>query len=304
MQPGEGWGKYWVLLIDLMGFSRAVMNPDGRNALTAAYENVVKAVGDDCVQFKLMELAGKKALQDLAVAMLMPASVEEAEQRKERLRKTAEDSGKMLADVAGFDALRINWRSRIRVFSDSLFFFFDADADGRVTPSGKMFAAPVASFVSAILWAKGLAHRGSLSLGDCYLKPDGSVFLGPPIVRAHDWERQQQWLGISVEPASYSRHADLDVLPGFVRPAQVPVAGGSVPTSVVTYGGELLNELKKLLGAVNIPTTAEVLDGFARAYAQAEQAGLVAVIPKYVNTARLLRDSGMTNDTVERLAAP
>jgi hypothetical protein len=163
--------------------------------------------------------------------------------------------------------------------------FFD-DKEREDSPWAMPEIAPMqANSISCNLWRYQIPHRGAFAIGDCWIDAEGSVFVGEAIVRAFQWEQQQDWLGISVEPSSLQHVATLDPdTPDGTggRPMTryaVPTKQGRIPTWCVAM------------------TSEHALNGFLAAYQDALQRGDVAVIAKYVNTARFLIHCGIKDST-------
>jgi hypothetical protein len=127
------------------------------------------------------------------------------------------------------------WRERVRIFSDSIFVFLDPhrEPSGVSRPSDSLdgrYVPQVAAGLSRLLWDAGLPHRGGIAFGSCFIDFKLNVFLGLPIVSAHTWAGEQEWLGISLEPGSLAA-ADRDFkTEPFLPACAVPSSHGDVPT--------------------------------------------------------------------------
>jgi hypothetical protein len=237
---------YWVLLIDIMGFSELVSKGDLAE-LGAIYEEVVGSIENS----PHLDLPGK---------MRLAGDFNKAEELRERER--------LLSD----------WRRRVQIFSDSIFFFFDGHHSLELQTNPVVLGYAAAA-TSRVLWSHKLPHRGAIAWGFCYLNPERNIFLGRPLVSAFEWEKKQEWLGISVAPDSVETAQEM------LRPAiklckgEVPTKSGIAQTLYIDSCGALLEEKPTVRN--------DPVRGFIAAHEDALRAGDEKVISKYKNTAKI-----------------
>lgn len=166
------WKSYWVLLVDVMGFRERVRDRARRDDLVTSYSSVA-----DDVLANAYNVLFTAFIQHRLVVPTSPY-VEAARLAPDR------------------------WRARYKVFSDSLVFFFDPVGTDLHSPVDGTYLPIFAGLLSRSLWKKALPHRGAIAFGECHLDRDREIFLGEPIVDAHEWEQRQDWMGISIHPGS------------------------------------------------------------------------------------------------------
>lgn len=164
---------YWVLLIDVLGVKDRICNAALRQGLLEAYRNSVK--------FAFENPSGTGILQRAA-------------------QYGPPDRGRQWDRAA--------WGSRVKIFSDSMFFFFDGElGDDRHRLTSPFWVGHFAAVLSRMLWREELPHRGALAYGECALDQENSIFLGPGIVRAFEYEQRQKWMGIALDPGSRAQYS-------------------------------------------------------------------------------------------------
>jgi hypothetical protein len=164
---------YWLLYVDVQGISAAMGLKSRRDRVVEAYECIAA------------DLRGGGVVADAAAA------------------QEAFKSGSAQAAAQAREDVREDWSRRLRIFSDSIFVFFDAAARTLHAPgdgANPLMLPEVAAGLSQTLWMFRLPHRGAIAYGECFFDPFGDVCLGSPIVEAVKWEHRQEWLGISVVP--------------------------------------------------------------------------------------------------------
>lgn len=247
---------YWVLYIDLAGFSRRVADPRERALLARVYSRVAAWVRSQTLPDKCLSDIATGLRRDLSAHATNPLVAARIDQ--------FDAAGKQLAET---------WSARVRIFSDSLFMFFDPDEpESRVQPNITALSV-VSMILSEILWAHGLAHRGAISFGDCFLDHTGSIFLGEPIVEAYHWEREQQAFLISIAPSSLAHAARVDSLSEGLMTYDVPTRRGVVATRCIHH-----NSMSS-----EWPTRA-MIAGFEYAHDEAIQTGEFGALAKYEAT--------------------
>jgi hypothetical protein len=255
----------WVIYVDIEGFSRLMSDPVRRAKLAHIY----------------WDLAGS-LLWGSRPHRVLSASMKAAGAAPEDVQRTLTEK----LDL---------WRSRLRVFSDSIFIFLDPSRLSGVAPSdftldGNL-VPDVAAQLSRLLWQDGLPHRGGIAHGSCFIDPARNVFLGDPIVRAVGWAAKQQWFGISVEPSSI-QHGVRD----FVN-APFVASGCTVPVASGCEKGSVTAETTTAISCFPAddrrdgPTIGEepALDGLLRAY-EAALGCAPHVRDRYVQTGRIWHD--------------
>jgi hypothetical protein len=259
--------QYWVLYFDLAGFSDLIRDRGRRDQMASAYLQILKMVRHDSGPVSAV-----------------------------RLNQTEQPEDRMPDFIIGHT--REMWRTRIQIFSDSIFFFFDGDAEGVQNP----WAAPQLLFacaaeVSLRLWAAELPHRGAIAFGDCWLDPEASAIVGEAIVRAVRWEQEQEWFGVSVEPSSAGTLYEI------VRGERnVPILRDVVPTKSGPIPAVCINPVyfaqAGFGGRRTSPDStrallAPALAGFKRAYSDAIHHANLKAISKYEQTSRFLLKCGV-----------
>jgi hypothetical protein len=256
---------YWVVYCDIDGFRRIVFDEQKRVKVAHTYWDIVKSLAWGLRHHRVL------AAVDAVQASRDPKS---ANARQER-RKSALEL----------------WRSRVRIFSDSIFVFLDRraptpDLEAAAYSLDGRFVADVAASVSRKLWAAGLPHRGGIAFGKCLVDSANSVFVGEAIVHAYETAQAQEWLGFAVHPGSAAHAADAFGGEPFLFTGSLPARtkGGvewSVRQHVVPFPGALM-ELRE--GAdVNRD---RVVEGLLRAAAEADQSN-AKIVSRYARTARV-----------------
>jgi hypothetical protein len=179
------------------------------------------------------------------------------------------------------------WRSRLRIFSDSIFVFLNPRNE-KLEPSDPQFSLDgqlvpdYAAALSRLLWQGGLAHRGGIAFGKCFIDSKMNVFVGVPIVRTYNWAQRQEWFGISVEPGSMEQ-AKIDFRnDSFVAKLLARTKGGNVDTLAIDCTMAAMSNVRE--GAALSEDSA--LDGFLAAFSQAGDAP-PRVHDRYRETARI-----------------
>jgi hypothetical protein len=271
---------YWLLYLDLAGFSKSIRQIQSRDRIAAAYSRIVAMIYEQlptlCFGARWVDASDTHPFESVAASM---RAATELVQR------------------------------RVRIFSDSIFLFVEEEPlgtdpvlDPKVLP---LFAAQS----SLLLWEHGLPHRGAIAYGLCWLDANSSIFVGEPIVRAHEWEQQQEWLGISVEPSSRERFDSMASWGSIVN-ANVPTKAGRMPARcvdpVAQARGIVMRAMQdelKAEGGRHSPhelvwdeqeRLAEFLEPALRSleegYREAVRSGSLPVVMKYINTATFLRE--------------
>jgi len=251
--------SYWVLYIDLVGFSETILNPAQRNELARVYQALAGVLENGMV-FDLI-LDGLLIGVD-AVAGDIPT--------EQSLRDRVASSIQALRK-----AIAVDWNRRLRIFSDSMFIFLDDDVlqeDRDLTPA---ILLAIARWISTSLWALNLPHRGAVTHGDCFLDKSGSVFLGEPIVRASRLEHAMELLAIAVDPSAL-RLLRPQFGHSLVHEYTIPTKHGPIATACVA---PFARECEDAASLANLALT-----GFQRAYDRANERSLLTALPKYVNT--------------------
>ena len=235
------------MLIDVMGFSAQIAQPERRDRLAGIYNRIVSD----------LQLNAK-----ISVLMRIP-------------RRWPRDKAEELQHRS--------WLRHVRIFSDSLFFFYDAGARRRGEVSiDPTFLDFEAAMISRLLWIRGVPHRGAIAHGE--VLSNSHVFLGSPIVHAHQWEQVQNWMGISVVPTSEKEFTGLLAKrPQAFRTIIVPTKGGPVLAFALNIFAGDFNEYG---------TEDQVAEGFVSAFRAARDSGRVEALPRYVETVRAWRRFG------------
>jgi hypothetical protein len=255
----------WVVLIDILGFSKRVSDLKRRDALVEAYSEIVEKVlpnTSNLIAAKYVR-PGSSTPGILETDPPVPWPIHQAH----------------VEEV---------WRRKVRVFSDSIFLFFD-EVYSTSGPAAPFMLPSAVREIARALWERRIPHRGAIAYGDCLVDADRNIFLGRAIVDAHEWERSQQWMAVSVAPGSLlAARGNLGggiSRAGFVHNVSAPTAEGDVVTWVV-------NPFESPLA----------VDGFLLCYSEAVESGEPAsVLVKYTHTARFLRDQGVGSDLAKRL---
>ena len=250
------WKNYWLLYLDLAGFAQRVRESSERQKLAAVYSQFV----------------------DIAVLWAPPVT-----RKFEQFDLTLRDVERVREDgIAAIDGrLRDSdarsvresiaiWRDRVHVFSDSVFVFFDCHEHRDTLTAEHANLVETAAHMSSALWAREIPHKGAISYGECYVHD--RVCLGMPIVSGHAWEKNQEWLGISVSPESMEEAKAA----GFL--ARGPLEHGlfehEVPTndpagSQIAYCVDVPRFVSGIRrsgrGSVREPSFAVVVDGLGKA---------------------------------------
>ena len=250
------WQNYWLLYLDLAGVSRRVSDRSQRQHLANVYSKFVNIA-------VLWALPMDQKLQTLGLSL----------DDIERVRADGADAlagGKNASMAKKVDQSIRTWKKRVHIFSDSVFVFFDCHVDARTRTAHIRNLAQTAAHMSAVLWEAGMPHKGAISYGECYL--DGHVCLGEPIVRAVEWEKEQEWLGISVSPESVGAAEDAPFLKHELVRHEVgrtePKAG--VPTYCVDVPGFVAGLQQDNYRRDETPSLAAVVDGLKRAATSAD----------------------------------
>ena len=134
----------WVIFCDIDGFQRIVLDPSRRNRVAHVYWDIVRSLAWGVRHHRALGIAD-------AVRSFHDSSGDHA--RKERQKAALE-----------------LWRSRVRIFSDSIFVFMDPRAEAPSVDAAEYsldgkFVADVAATVSRTLWIAGLPHGEALHSG-------------------------------------------------------------------------------------------------------------------------------------------
>jgi len=268
--------KFWVLLIDISGFSDRVSDLNQRENVVAAY----RAIIDDVLPNLLTVEVAKAHFEKSTASKLFGAELSPEERSREIDKR---------------------WSESLRIFSDSIFVFF-GNMD-RSPAAASFLLGAAADEISAALWRNRLPHRGSIAFGECYVDPRRDIFLGTPIVEAHRWEQSQKWLGISISPGSLYAARTNSVKSGigidrrhFELEASIPTADGEVTTWAVNPFTERDGDGR------NTAVREKELRGFLECFDRAERTGKASIISKYVNTARFLRTQGLDSRRLRAVA--
>jgi hypothetical protein len=275
------WRPYSVLLIDIMGFSRSVTDAARRDALVRTYRDVVDSLYDSGLNVEIVRLVRRFELGQRVASGMNPNDAAHCNQEEEASDATA-------------------WRQRVAVFSDSMFFFFDGEPPGSPSPTSLKFLGLRAAQISQGLWTSRVPHRGAIAHGECCLDPRRSIFLGEAIVKAAEWEKSQEWLGISVEPGSLNRlQALLRTENHCLKPHDVPTKAASMATLSV----DIHNAIVRGVERTGQPTpTDEAIDGFVECFQQARRERDDRVTRKYGATAQRFIALGIKHPELRRIA--
>jgi len=264
------------------------MRPDSRRSVTQLYEKIVRDLVASPVQGQLLEALAKTNLEEAeAEYVAAKRNGVPVEQARAAIAQRIEVSGQLIAAARSFGEQKSKWQSSVKVFSDSIFVFFDDfDPDGKPKVTTADFIGVVGIYVSSVLWKAGIPHRGAVSVGDCYVDSAGAIFLGEPIVRAVRWAEVQEWLGVSVEPNSAPEIAAKAPELGFSR-QEIPCASGTVASFALLPGC-----INNRAAPPDLPTRKEILDGVVGQLRAARQANLLKVLPRFEATLALLKTEG------------
>jgi hypothetical protein len=274
-QPAESakieFRNYWVLLIDITGFSDRVSDREQRDNLARTYQDIV----------------------DRVLPNLLTVQV-----AKERSQKLQSSLFKKFGTADGVREISERWRKSVRIFSDSIFAFFGKFDHN---PAAASFAIGFAADeISAELWKSRLPHRGAIAFGECHIDTHRDIFLGTPIVEAHRWEQAQKWLGISIAPAALKHARTEEELPIEPKPFEADVAIPTQEGEVTTWA---INPFtRRGDNDENRRSKDAVLRGFLDCARRAEHTGNANVVSKYVNTARKLIEWGLESPRLKALA--
>lgn len=148
--------------------------------------------------------------------------------------------------------------------------------------------------IGETLLMNGLYFRGALSFGELFLDDsrrnesqefDNSIYLGNAIVRADEWEKQQEWVWLSVSPESIHHiPEDIKQLRDEVTWASVPTSEGFVNTMVPLVDSVTRGSLG---GQRGLAAT------ISKALADAYKSGDPKRIRRWCNTAGFVEASGI-----------
>jgi len=254
---------YWVLLLDILGFSAQMADEKKRAELASAYHDIVDA------------LPSPSNVVMSAHVRPMNMEHESVEARLEKMKR--------------------EWSDHVRVFSDSMFFFFGGYIPN-THPASPYLLGATAREIMTRLWLRRIPHRGSIAFGPCHLNPTKNIFVGPAIVEAHRWEQAQNWLGVSVAPGSSLFNARANNAGPATGSAGIGrasfVQDASVPTKKGYETTWALNPFKRLIPPEIAGKEGDLLPYFIDCYEEAKRTAPDA-LPKYANTARFLLSQGI-----------
>ncbi len=277
------WKNYWVLYLDLAGVSLRVCDPDQRQELADVYSRFV----DIAVLWAppLTRKFQRKGLSLEDVALVRAGGVEVLGGRRDDYHTSMVK-----------ESLRI-WSSRVRVFSDSVFVFFDCDVNRETETADHENLVETAGHMSSLLWQHGMPHKGSISYGECYL--NGPVCLGQPLVEAAKWERAQEWLGVSVSPASKIAASRAGFVAHGLVQHEVGRSGAAEPES--TYCVDVARFVSGVRNSDHAssetPSLPDVVEGLRRSALGANTATLRR---RYQSTASFWKESLVNEDSAKK----
>jgi hypothetical protein len=97
------------------------------------------------------------------------------------------------------------------MFSDSIIFYAEDDPHSVKVPENFLSLVWCLSLALALGFSGKLPLRGALSYGEFYGDPDKSIFVGRALVEAYDYERRQEWSGVSFCPSLVDEMARREV---------------------------------------------------------------------------------------------
>jgi hypothetical protein len=140
-----------------------------------------------------------------------------------RALEFAMNKGEFSKDVPALADIDRNSQVGIAWFSDTLLLYTREDSDDSLK---EMLAT--LGWLFFVTMAGPTRIRAAVAYGDAFIDAKNSLYVGQPIVEAHEWEQQQQWAGASLAdsamarlPANVDGHVDW-----WLIPYDVPVHGG------------------------------------------------------------------------------
>jgi hypothetical protein len=143
------------------------------------------------------------------------------------------------------------WSIATTVFSDTLLVWAKTGALAVDT-----FLASVSVLVARSV-AIGWPLRGGIAVGDCILDRKHRIFLGQPIVDAHDAESAQEWIGAAFHPSCFLDNALGQSIQQHdsVRPYHVPVKSGRAPLEWAVHWGDRVFDARDLVSKLQLACT-------------------------------------------------
>ena len=121
-------------------------------------------------------------------------------------------------------------------FSDTILFYTRRDTDEAV---GELLQA-VASLLFETILEGTTKIRAGVAYGEVYMDPENSIYVGVPIVEAHQLEEKQEWAGAALTPSACRRVRACgtagEIARWWVTQWDVPLKCGTVePTLAVNW---------------------------------------------------------------------
>jgi hypothetical protein len=104
-------------------------------------------------------------------------------------------------EIPVFKELESHEHIGVAWFSDTIFFYTKGDTDDSIR-----------ELLATVAWLLFETHmqgvtrvRVGIAYGDVFIDPDNSLYVGQPIIEAHQLEQQQQWSGGALAESAYER---------------------------------------------------------------------------------------------------
>lgn len=129
-------------------------------------------------------------------------------------------------DLDGHPNVSVAW------FSDTVLLYTKRDTDEAV---GELLQA-VASLLFETILEGTTRIRAGIAYGEAYMDPENSIYVGVPIVEAHQMEQKQEWAGAALTPSACERvracGTSGEIARWWVTQWDVPLKGGAVETTL------------------------------------------------------------------------
>ncbi len=162
-------------------------------------------------------------------------------------------------------------------FSDTVLFWSDLNTAETTSQSPRqasqyanMFFQLISNFISQSL-LHSIPLRAGISFGETFIDSPACIYVGEPIVRAHQLESDQDWIGATVDATALQSLEHY----GWVTDYQVPSKGGNIPGRAVRW-------TSTLAGAQSILRAFEVINCGLKNSSER------SVIRKYENTKQFM----------------
>ena len=182
----------FVVYLDLLGFSRFVLDHSVDEVL-AVYDRLFRAVLHSwCTH------AQEVVEENLATGRYKRIAGSSLCKELERVG-CALDKGEPIDSKAQLDRIFAELLPfKIIILSDSIAFISGVVATLADRLTGLEMTVAVAREFVAMAFLHGLPARGAVTLGECYVDEDRSIFFGKAFLEAIALEQQQEWIGCSV----------------------------------------------------------------------------------------------------------